>query len=238
MTVYSYVIDWEEMMNEPRLDLYPLDYDDANHAGTCEFTKTRHMRYFAYFVYIMTAFVYVTGNEEFFVTSSNRPFQFQTGESKYVSQFFPGANAASLSDDRDETDNCRQELHQQNNVDFAHEYDQCQQQQLGELRHTRDRLKLNLVSSNGTPSAPFVPARQLHTDNEQLNVKENYESELVEKVVTQDQCIVSSPINDANALPKVPHEDVQVGPSSTRISQCNSQETLEPTEKCSVLARD
>lgn len=29
-----YVVDWEEMMNEPRLDLYPLDYDDANHAGT------------------------------------------------------------------------------------------------------------------------------------------------------------------------------------------------------------
>lgn len=26
-------------MNEPRLDIYPLDYDDANHAGTCEFTK-------------------------------------------------------------------------------------------------------------------------------------------------------------------------------------------------------
>ncbi|XP_024869072.1 uncharacterized protein LOC112452873 isoform X3 [Temnothorax curvispinosus] len=204
--------DWEEMMNEPRLDLYPLDYDDANHPG----------------------------NEEFFVTSSNRPFQFQTGESKYVSQFFPGANAAThcLSDDRDETDSCRPEPHQ-NNVDFAHEYDQCQQQQLGELRHTRDRLKLNLVSSNGTPSAPFVSARQSHADDEQLDIKENHESELVEKVVTPDQCIVSSSMNDDNALPKVPHEeDVQVGPSSTRISQCDSQETLEPTEKCSVLTRD
>jgi len=33
-----YVIDWEEMMNEPRLDLYPLDYDDANQVGMCEFT--------------------------------------------------------------------------------------------------------------------------------------------------------------------------------------------------------
>ncbi|XP_011172451.2 STE20-like serine/threonine-protein kinase isoform X2 [Solenopsis invicta] len=205
-TSYS---DWEEMMNEPRLDLYPLDYDDANHVG----------------------------NEEFFVTSSNRPFQFQTGESKYVSQFFPGANVASFSDDRDETDSCRQEPHQ-NNIDFAHEYDQCQQHQLGELRHTRDRLKLNLVSSNGTPSAPFVSARQLYADDEHLNIKENHESELVEKVVTQDQCIVSSPMNDDNTLPKVPHEDVQVSSSSTRISQCDSQETLEPTEKCSVLARD
>lgn len=184
----------------------------------------------------MMTFILVTGNEEFFVTSSNRPFQFQTGESKYVSQFFPGANAASLSDDRDETDSCRQEPHP-NNIDFTHEYDQCQQYQLGELRHTRDRLKLNLVSSNGTPSAPFVPARQSHADDEQLDVKENHESELVEKV-THDQCIVSSPMNDDNTLPKVPHEDVQVGLSSTRISQCDSQETLEPTEKCSVLARD
>lgn len=37
-------------MNEPRLDIYPLDYDDVNHAGMCEFTKT----YIAYFfnVYI------------------------------------------------------------------------------------------------------------------------------------------------------------------------------------------
>jgi len=185
----------------------------------------------------MTAFIFVTGNEEFFVTSSNRPFQFQTGESKYVSQFFPGANAASLSDDRDETDSCRQEPHQ-NNIDFAHEYDQCQQHQLGELRHTRDRLKLNLISSNGTPSAPFVPAKQSLPDDEQSDIKENHESELLEKV-TQDQCIVSSPMNDDNTLPNVPREDVQVGSSSIRISQCDNQENpLEPTEKCSVLARD
>lgn len=27
------ILDWEEMMDEPRLDLYPLDYDDANHTG-------------------------------------------------------------------------------------------------------------------------------------------------------------------------------------------------------------
>ncbi|RLU17144.1 hypothetical protein DMN91_011213 [Ooceraea biroi] len=201
-TSYS---DWEEMMDEPRLDLYPLDYDDANH----------------------------TGNEEFFVTSSNRPFQFQTGESRYVSQFFPGANAISLSDDRDETDSCRREP-QQNNVDFVNEYEQCQQHQLGELRHTRDRLKLNLVSSNGTPSASFVPVKQSHADDEQLDVKENHESELTGNVM-QDQCIVSSPINDDNTLPKVPHEDgPRVGSSSTRILQCDSQETLEPIEKCSV----
>ncbi|XP_020295290.1 uncharacterized protein LOC109860544 isoform X2 [Pseudomyrmex gracilis] len=188
-TSYS---DWEEMMDEPRLDLYPLDYDDANH----------------------------TGNEEFFITSSNRPFQFQTGESKYVSQFFPGANSISLADDRgeDEIDGCRQEL-QQNNVDFTIEHEQsAQQQQLGELRHTRDRLKLNLVLSNGTPSTAFVPTRQSQADQQQLNITENHDSEL-ENVVTQDQCIVSSPVND-NTLPKVPHEDVQLSPSS--VFQCDN----------------
>ncbi|XP_032685723.1 uncharacterized protein LOC116850953 isoform X3 [Odontomachus brunneus] len=214
-TSYS---DWEEMMDEPRLDLYPLGYDDVNH----------------------------TGNEEFFVTSSSRPFQFQTGESKYVSQFFPGANATSFSDDRDETDSYRQqESLQQNHVDFANEYEQCKQQQqqqyqLGELRHTRDRLKLNLISSNGTQSASFVPMKQLtmSSNDEQIDVTENHEStELIENVAVQDQHIISNQTND-NALPKVPHEDVQSGPSSTRIFQCDSEEAFEPADKCSVLAPD
>lgn len=192
-TSYS---DWEEMINEPRLDMYPLNYDDANHAG----------------------------NDEFFVTSSNRPFQFQTGESRCVSQFFPGANATLLSDERDETDSCQQEPHQ-NNIDFTNDYDQCQQHQLGELRHTRDRLKLNLVSSNSIPSVPFVPAKQPHA--EQLDIKENHELEL-ENVIAQDQCIVTS---DDNTLPKVPHEDVQPDSSSTRNFQRDSWETLGTTEK-------
>ncbi|XP_014473931.1 PREDICTED: uncharacterized protein LOC106744051 isoform X2 [Dinoponera quadriceps] len=201
-TSYS---DWEEMIDEPRLDLYPLDYDEVNH----------------------------TGNEEFFVTSSNRPFQFQTGESKYVSQFFPGANMTSFPDDREETDGCRQQ-ESSNHVDFTNEYEQQQQHQLGELRHTRDRLKLNLISSNGTPSASFV--KQPRASDEQVNVvKENYDlTELIENVAAQDQHTVS---ND-NVLPKVPHEDVQLGPSSTRIFQCDSEETFEPADKYSVLAPD
>jgi len=148
-----------------------------------------------------------------------------------VSQFFPGANAISLSDDRDEVNG---QESQQNNVDFANEYEQCQQHQLGELRHTRDRLKLNLISSNGTPSTSFVPVKQPHVDGEQLDIKENHESQLIENV-TQDQCIPSSPMNDDATLPKVPHED---GPSSHKVFQCDSQETSEPTEKCSVLARE
>lgn len=169
------------------------------------------------------------------MTSSNRPFQFQTGESKYVSQFFPGANAISLSDDRDEVDG---QEPQQNNVDFTNEYEQCQQHQLGELRHTRDRLKLNLISSNGTPSTSFVPVKQPHADGEQLDIKENHESQFIENIVTQDQCIPSSPKTDDATLPKVPHEDARDGPSSHKVFQCDSQETPEPTEKCSVLARD
>ncbi|EFN83866.1 uncharacterized protein LOC105183797 isoform X2 [Harpegnathos saltator] len=205
-TSYS---DWEEMMDEPRLDLYSLGYDDVNHTG-----------------------------HEFFVTSSSRPFQFQTGESKYVSQFFPGANATLFSNDRDETDSYRQKSPQHNHIDFANEYEQYQQQQyqLGELRHTRDRLKLNLLSSNGTPSTSFVPVKQLHASDEQVNAEENHESTNLIENIAQDQCIVSNQVND-NALPKVPHEDVQLGLSS-RSFQYNSEETFEPTNKCSVLTPD
>lgn len=170
-----------------------------------------------------------SGNDqEFFVTSSNRPFQFQTSESRCVSQFFPGANAILLSDERDETDGCRQEEPHQNNIDFANEYvegQQGQQHQLGELRHTRDRLKLNLVSSNSIPSVPFVPAKQPHLGEQLI---ENHESEEPENVIAQDQCIVSS---DDDTLPKVPHEDVQADLASTRNLQRDSRETLESTEK-------
>lgn len=34
------ILDWEEMINEPRLDMYSLNYDDANHTGTCEFNTS------------------------------------------------------------------------------------------------------------------------------------------------------------------------------------------------------
>jgi len=119
----------------------------------------------------------------------------------------------------------------------VNEYEHCQQHQLGELRHTRDRLKLNLISSNGTPSASFVSVKQSHADDKQLDVKE---SEFTENIL-QDQSyrVESSPMNDDNALPKVPQKDEsEVGSSSTRILQCDSQETVESVEKCSVLARD
>lgn len=83
-------------MDEPRLDVYPMDYDDTNHLG----------------------------NDEFFVSSGNRPFQFQAGDGKYVSQFFPGAKSGGTDESTGSGD--------------------TQQVQLGELRHTRDKLKLNL----------------------------------------------------------------------------------------------
>ncbi|XP_012261877.2 uncharacterized protein LOC105689443 isoform X2 [Athalia rosae] len=108
--------DWEELMEEPaRLDLYPIEYDDADENG-----------------------------EEFYVSSSNRPFQFQTGEGEQVSQFFPGASSSLLQQQRQ------------------------QQQQLGELRHTRDRLKLNLPLTESQPSitsaAPTTSPAEEHQE--------------------------------------------------------------------------
>ncbi|KAJ8682704.1 hypothetical protein QAD02_018496 [Eretmocerus hayati] len=60
--------DWEEMIdNCDRFNFRPTDYFDTS--------NTRN-------------------DEEFFVSSSNRPFQFQSGSGKYVSQFFPGASGS------------------------------------------------------------------------------------------------------------------------------------------------
>ncbi|XP_044005406.1 protein PFF0380w-like isoform X2 [Aphidius gifuensis] len=95
--------DWEEMMDEPKLDVYSIDYDDSN----------------------------FTGDEEFSVSSGSRPFQFNAGNGKYVSQFFPGASTDTT---------------QLNNENI--QIDNQQQKQLGELRHTRNKLKLNLSINN------------------------------------------------------------------------------------------
>lgn len=112
---------------------------------------------------------FMSGDDEFYVSSSNRPFQFQSGEGKYVSQFFPGASSTLLQqqpslcgeaedcqESRDEVDRAEVPLpppaqtngnaRVQDSVDSQQ---QIQQSQLGELRHTRDRLKLNLLSTSG-----------------------------------------------------------------------------------------
>lgn len=165
------------------------------------------------------------------MSSSNRPFQFQSSDSKYVSQFFPGAST-SANEEHDEVDGGPPGI-QQNRIDLLNDYDSGQQHQLGELRHTRDRLKLNL-SSNDTP---FVSVKQLEEDDgDQLDdkKKEPESSESIDFI--QDQCILP------NSLPTVPPGDIEqersLGTASSKSAQCDSQEKVEPTGKCSVLIND
>nr|XP_033333413.1 rho-associated protein kinase 2-like isoform X3 [Megalopta genalis] len=201
-------LNWEEMLDEPRLDLYPLDYDDGNH----------------------------TGNEEFFVSSSNRPFQFQTSDSKYVSQFFPGAST-SANEESDEVDSGHQVV-QQNRMELMSDYGHSQQHQLGELRHTRDRLKLNL-STNGTPS--FLVKQLKEDDIEQLEEKDKVVETAENVDFTENQCILSNSSNH-DLLPMVPLRDIRqersLDPASSKSVQCDSQRNVEPTDKCSVLIDD
>lgn len=169
------------------------------------------------------------------MSSSSRPFQ--TSDSKYVSQFFPGAST-SINEERDEVDGVQRQGVPQNGIELLTDCGQSQQYQLGELRHTRDRLKLNL-STNG---APFVSIKQTKEDNvEQLRDKEKA-SELLQSVdSTQDQHILSNSLN-YNTLPTVPPENIQqennLDLTSSKSAQCDSQEKDEPIDKCSVLTHD
>lgn len=183
--------------------------------------------------YIIT-FILIIGNEEFFVSSSNRPFQFQTSESKYVSQFFPGAST-SMTEERDEIDGDQQGI-PQNGIDLLTDCSQSQQYQLGELRHTRDRLKLNLSITD----ASFVSIKQTKEDNVEHDT-ENV-SEFSEDIdFTQDQHILSNSLN-YNMLPTVPPKDIQekesLDPTSSKSAQCDSQQKIEPVDKCSVLTQN
>ncbi|XP_011496834.1 PREDICTED: uncharacterized protein LOC105361376 [Ceratosolen solmsi marchali] len=111
--------DWEEMIdNIDRLNFQPMDYFESN--------NTR-------------------GDEEFYVSSSNRPFQFQSGNGKYVSQFFPGASGNGAATTPHDTAIQDSQTHQ--NDEATQQQFFSDRQQLGELRHTRDRLKLNLLTS-------------------------------------------------------------------------------------------
>ncbi|XP_058807838.1 uncharacterized protein LOC131673673 isoform X3 [Phymastichus coffea] len=106
--------DWEEMIdNIDRLNFQPMDYFETN--------NTR-------------------GDEEFYVSSSNRPFQFQSGNGKFVSQFFPGASGSGSSTALPEAPS-QQQKNEETSLPQPPPV-------LGELRHTRDRLKLNLTSSS------------------------------------------------------------------------------------------
>ncbi|OXU24143.1 hypothetical protein TSAR_007773 [Trichomalopsis sarcophagae] len=119
--------DWEEMIdNIDRLNFQPMDYFETNNAK---------------------------GDEEFFVSSSNRPFQFQSGDGKCVSQFFPGASSSGAASTSQEGPSQEFQSQQTEEAVSGQQQSFSDRQQLGELRHTRDRLKLNLVnpssSSNG-----------------------------------------------------------------------------------------
>ncbi|KAK2576641.1 hypothetical protein KPH14_005305 [Odynerus spinipes] len=194
--------DWEELMSEPRLDMYPLDYEDINR----------------------------TGNEEFFVSSSNRPFQFQTSDSKYVSQFFPGACSTSVNEEeQDETDCNQQEDHINHH---SNEHEHFKQYQLGELRHTRDRLKLNLLAGNNAVDTTFVPLKQVCEDKEDLlGTEKPHTLESLENMkVTEDQCNLSNLVDD-NISPKVPQEDVHcevdTDPVSPKFCQNDNEGKIE-----------
>lgn len=187
-----------------------------------------------YILSYIIKFILIIGNEEFFVSSSNRPFQFQTSESKYVSQFFPGAST-SMTEERDEIDGDQQGI-PQNGIDLLTDCSQSQQYQLGELRHTRDRLKLNLSLTD----ASFVSIKQTKEDNVEHDT-ENV-SEFSENIdFTQDQHILSNSSN-YNMLPTVPPKDIQekksLDPTSSKSAQCDSQQKIEPVDKCSVLTQN
>lgn len=175
------------------------------------------------------------GNEEFFVSSSSRPFQFQTSESKYVSQFFPGAST-SMNEERDEDDD--QQGIPQNAIELLNDCSQNQQYQLGELRHTRDRLKLNL----STTGSSFVSTKQMKEDDvKQLHERENM-SEFSQSInLTEDQHMLSNCLN-YNMLPMVPPKNIQdkkkLNSISSKSAQCDTQEKIESIDKCSVLTHD
>ncbi|KAL7288681.1 hypothetical protein TKK_0017407 [Trichogramma kaykai] len=125
-TSYS---DWEELINNmDRLNFQPMDYFESS--------NTR-----------------AGAEEEFFVSSSNRPFQFQP---KFASQFFPGASGSSQ--DKNSTQEQQQQTPRPEESPFTSD-----RQQLGELRHTRDRLTLNFGLANGNRILPLCnPVRHHH----------------------------------------------------------------------------
>ncbi|XP_063995899.1 rho-associated protein kinase 1-like isoform X2 [Diachasmimorpha longicaudata] len=177
--------DWEEMMDEPRLDVYPLDYDESNHLG----------------------------DDEFFVSSGNRPFQFQAGDGKYVSQFFPGANLGLTSDD-----------------DATGPSDN-HQVQLGELRHTRDKLKLNLPSNQENHSL-------VHLLNDTREMEESVDDESEEsevKIEKKENSSESSLSKDDQSFrsvlrsPEVSERRIVEDESADEMSELEASKTENPS---------
>lgn len=174
--------------------------------------------------------LFFIGNEEFYVSSSNRPFQFPTSDSKYVSQFFPGACSTSVNEEEQDEVDCNQE--EENTNSQTNEHEHFKQYQLGELRHTRDRLKLNLLAGNNAVDTTFVPLKQVYEDKEDLlRTEKAHTLDLMENMkVTEDQCNLSNLVDD-NISPKVPQEDFQCeidnDPVSSKIYQNDNEKKIE-----------
>lgn len=126
----------------------------------------------------------------------------------------------------------------QNEIELLNDCGQNQQYQLGELRHTRDRLKLNLSTSG----APFACNKQTKEDDIEQSRDKKETDELSHSVdVTQDQRTLSNSLN-YNTLPTVPPENIHQGKSldstSSTSARCDSQERDKPIDKCSVSSHD
>ena len=120
-----------------------------------------------------------SGDEEFCISSSNRPFQFQSGDGSYVSQFFPGAEAEDQGQSRAQEEQQTQHHLQREKED---EPESQQNRQLGELRHTRDRLKLNLTTSND------IAGTTVCTTAKQSNNNNNYNSDEKQLFAVDEMC--------------------------------------------------
>lgn len=150
-----------------------------------------------------------------------------------MSQFFPGATESSNENESEGT-NTFEKIKQDLKVDTV-DGNQCQQQQqmqLGELRHTRDRLKLNLPIKNNSESGSNVIINEIEADKIEQDSRINDESDSkTEKTETStessiskdDQSIISvirSPIG--SSLENLSREDIKSsgnGESDGEISE-------------------
>ncbi|XP_015109983.1 uncharacterized protein LOC107036496 isoform X2 [Diachasma alloeum] len=154
--------DWEEMMDEPRLDVYPMDYDESNHLG----------------------------DDEFFVSS--------------------GANVGLTPDD-----------------DATGPSDN-HQVQLGELRHTRDKLKLNLPMNQENNSL----AHLLH-DEREMEERSNDESE--ERMERKENSSESSLSKDDQSIrsvlrsPELSERRIVEDESADEVSELEASKTENPS---------
>ncbi|XP_034950144.1 uncharacterized protein [Chelonus insularis] len=143
---------WEEMIEKPNTDVYTVDYEESNH-----------------------------NDEEFFVSSGNRPFQFQVGDGRYVSQFFPGeSETQSRNDQPVEMVNMMEKGNKNLKTEPSENPQSQQQTQLGELRHTRNRLKLDLSNKNNNSTSISALNVDKNEEEDQTNDENDSKTEKTE----------------------------------------------------------